>query len=257
MSRPLRADDVMRDLGTRRIGRAVRCLEACVSTNEAAFELAASGVAEGTVIVAEEQTGGRGRHGRRWHSPRGGLWCSVVLRPTFAPADRPFLTVLGAVGMARAVESVTGLVPRIRWPNDLMVQGRKGAGILVEVRDGPGAHVVAVLGVGCNVDAVPSDLPAEVAAATAALAPAAGAPVDRQLLLRVLLRELDDLYEGLRNGQTEPLDAEWRERSAVLHARVRVTSGDEAVEGLVVAVGATAGITLATAAGDTRREKAA
>ena len=76
MSRSLRADDVMRDLGTRRIGCEVRCLDICVSTNEAAFELAASGVAEGTVIAAEEQTGGRGRHGRRWHSPRGGLWCS-------------------------------------------------------------------------------------------------------------------------------------------------------------------------------------
>lgn len=249
----LRADDVAAGLGTRCVGRAVRCLEVVGSTNDAAFEAALEGAPEGLVIVAEEQRGGRGRLGRPWHSPRGGLWCSVLLRPVVAPDQRAFLTVLGGLACARAIEAVTPVRTRIRWPNDVLCAGKKLAGVLVEIRDGPGGEGVAALGVGCNVASVPADLPPQVASASTCLENEAGGPVDRLALLRALCQALDDDYDRLCRGQCEALDAEWRERSAVLGARVRVSAADATCEGRVVALGATAGVTLALPDGGTRR----
>jgi BirA family biotin operon repressor/biotin-[acetyl-CoA-carboxylase] ligase len=244
---------VIEGLGTRRIGRSVAWLAETGSTNDDAFAAAERGAPEGHLVVADRQHGARGRLGRAWHAPLGGLWCSVLLRPTLAPDDRPFLTVLGALGCARAIERVTSLRPRIRWPNDVLCDGRKVAGILVEVRDGPRGGGAAVIGIGCNVAAVPAGLPPEVAAVTGCLADAAGAPVDRLALLRALCEALDDAYTALCAGARAALDDEWRERSAVRGARVRVTAADAACEGRVVAIGTLEGVTLALEGGATRR----
>lgn len=254
MSASLRPEDVTDGLRTRRIGRWVECLVETESTNDAAFAAAARGAPEGLCIVADAQRRGRGRLGRAWHSPPGGLWCSVLLRPTLPPEDRPFLTVLGALGCCRAIEAVTPLRPRIRWPNDVLVAGRKVAGILVEVRDGPGGAVGA-LGIGCNVASVPADLPPDVAAATTCLDAEAGAAIPRAALLRALCEALDALYDALGGGERDALDCEWRERSAVLGARVRVTVPDAACEGRLTAIGATAGVTLVLPDGAIRRFK--
>lgn len=244
MTQPLQADTVRRELDSRRIGCEVACLRITGSTNDVAFELAAAGAPDGTVVTAEEQTGGRGRLGREWRSPEGGLWFSVLLRPNLPPEERPYLTVLAAVALADAFAGHLDLDASIRWPNDVMLDGRKVAGILVEVRDGPATQDAAVIGVGCNVAAVPEGLSPDIASGTTCLDDACGRPIDRADLLRAILGALDARYDRLLQGDRASLDRDWSRRSGVVGRRVRVTQGDRSVEGTATGVGALAGVTL-------------
>ena len=245
MTESLQADAVRRDLDSRRIGDEVVCLATTGSTNDVAFDLAAAGAPDGTVVTAETQTGGRGRLGREWRSPEGGLWFSILLRPALPPEHRPLLTVLAAVALVDAFAGHLDLDPSIRWPNDLLLEGRKVAGILVEVRDGPNTSGAAVVGVGCNVVAVPEGLDPAMAAATTSLQEACGRPIDRTDLLRAILAAFDARYDALLRGEIASLDRDWSRRSGVVGRRVRVTRGDESIVGVATGVGALAGVTVA------------
>src|SRR5512137_7741 len=131
----LHADDLLSRLGTTKvIGRDIRVFEETTSTNDVIEKLARDGVKEGVVVFAESQTRGRGRLGRKWMSPaRRGLWFSILLRPDLRPQEATRLTVASATALRRAIESQTGLNPRIKWPNDILIQGKKVAGILTEL----------------------------------------------------------------------------------------------------------------------------
>jgi BirA family biotin operon repressor/biotin-[acetyl-CoA-carboxylase] ligase len=251
MSDPLQVEAVRRDLDSLRIGGEMVCLAVTASTNDTAFDLVAAGAPDGTVVTAEEQTGGRGRLGREWRSPAGGLWFSILLRPELRPEQRPYLTVLAAVALADAFAGHLDLDSAIRWPNDIMLDGKKAAGILVEVRDGPQTEGAAVVGIGVNVDAVPEGLDPAIAAHTTSLAEAVGRPVDRVELLRAILSAFDARYDALLRGETAVLDRDWSRRSGVVGRRVRVTQGGEAVEGTATSVGALAGVTVALDDGST------
>lgn len=160
------------------------------STNDRARELAAGGAPPFTVVVAEAQSEGRGRGGRRWHSPEGlGLWISVLLRPCAADAAR-LASLLVGVAASRAVERVTaGLRARLKWPNDVLLGGRKVAGVLCEAtRDGG-----LVAGVGVNVRQRPGDFPPELRAHAISLEAARGGPVSRGVLAGALLAEMREL----------------------------------------------------------------
>ncbi len=245
----LRSEEIARDLGTRRIGRAVRCLPSVGSTNDVAAGWAAEGAPEGAVVLAEEQTRGRGRQGRSWTSPRGGgLWLSVVLRPAIPREDAAYLTALGALAVAEAIRRETGLEAGIRWPNDVLLGERKVAGVLAEIRDFP----AAVLGIGLDVDLPAGALPADVAARATSLAREAGRPVARLPLVRALLRALDEGYGRLLSGDRAPIEAAWRARSAVLGRTVRVREPEGVVEGRVMDLTARGGLTLAVEGGATR-----
>src|SRR5664280_1007710 len=131
----LHADDLLARLGkTKVIGRDIRVFEQTTSTNDVIEKLARDGVKEGAVVFAETQTRGRGRLGRKWISPeRKGLWFSVLLRPDLRPQETTRLNVASATALRRAIESQTGLKPEIKWPNDILIHGKKVAGILTEL----------------------------------------------------------------------------------------------------------------------------
>jgi len=131
----LHADDLLSRLGTTRvIGRDIRVFERTTSTNDIIARLARDGIREGAVVFAESQSRGRGRLGRLWISPaRKGLWFSILLRPDLAPQSATQLTVAAATALARAIAQQTGLVPEIKWPNDILIRGKKVAGILTEL----------------------------------------------------------------------------------------------------------------------------
>src|SRR5258706_11021742 len=160
----LHADDLLARLGkTKVIGRDIRVFEQTTSTNDVIEKLARDGVKEGVVIFAESQTRGRGRLGRKWISPEHkGLWFSVLLRPDLRPQEATQLTVASATALRRAIEAETGLKPEIKWPNDILIGGKKVAGILTEM----GAevdrvkHIILGIGVDVNLDAdeLPADL---------------------------------------------------------------------------------------------------
>jgi BirA family transcriptional regulator, biotin operon repressor / biotin---[acetyl-CoA-carboxylase] ligase len=146
----LHADDLISRLGkTKVIGRDIRVFQETTSTNDVIEKLAHDGVKEGVVVFAESQTRGRGRLGRKWLSPASrGLWFSVLLRPDLHPQEITQLTVASATALRRAIESLTGLKPQIKWPNDILVNGRKTAGILTELSAELDQVKYAILGIG-------------------------------------------------------------------------------------------------------------
>lgn len=216
-------------LGTRAIGRYIRWHATLASTNDLAKRLADIPVPEGTVVVAEHQTAGRGRLGRPWSSPRGGVWLSVILKPGLPLEQVPLIGLAASTAAARAIRATTGLLARVKWPNDVLVDGQKVVGILVEA--GPGADWV-VVGIGINANVAHGDLPKDMAYPVTSLEAALGHPVDRPALVRALLRDLERQYDELHIVGVLPTVRRWREIADTLGRRVRVEIAGGKVEGM-------------------------
>jgi BirA family biotin operon repressor/biotin-[acetyl-CoA-carboxylase] ligase len=196
------------------LGRRVLFFHATTSTNDVALALASERNEEGLVVIADRQTAGRGRYGRVWFSPSGsGLYVSVVLAPARAQGDTAratsLLTLTAGVALAQAIESRTGLAPEIKWPNDLIVDGRKLSGILAEaVGDADGT---VVLGFGINVG--PMAYPPELAARATSLESELGRPIDRASLCAAALGSLASRYRDLLEARFDAILDQWRRRS--------------------------------------------
>jgi BirA family biotin operon repressor/biotin-[acetyl-CoA-carboxylase] ligase len=214
-------------LTARCLGRGLEYRAVLGSTQDLARELARAGAVEGTVVLAGRQTGGRGRLGRAFVSPRGGLYLTVILRPSLAQL-RP-LPIVAALAVARGLEQVAGLRTAIKWPNDVLVAGRKVCGILVESQLTGEAVDWVLLGIGVNVNADMSGYP-EIAAIATSAAAEAGHPVSREALAAAVLNELEELYVGAQAGRR--VQDEWRLRLETLGRRVRATSGEAVEEGV-------------------------
>lgn len=220
------------------VGGRILCVDRCESTNDLAWKEALEGAPEGTVIFAEEQSQGRGRFGRRWLAPRGkALLLSLILRPQIEADRIPLLTALGALAAA----DTAGEGARIRFPNDVMVGGRKIAGVLVEARFVSNRPEVFVLGLGFNVSGHPEDVNAT----------SLGPDASRVVTARALLEALDEWY-GRLGGSLKDYRKAWRERSFIVGKRVRVKIEGKAVEGIVEDVDPLEGIVLRLDSGQPR-----
>jgi len=230
--------DIAAGLATKRIGSSVVCLKETESTNAVAFKMAEEGAREGTVVIADAQTAGKGRLGRIWLSPAGvNLYCSVVLRPPIAPVAACQLTFLSVVAVARAIESCTALKPLIKWPNDILINGKKVAGLLNEMNAETEKVNFVVLGIGVNLNVRMSDLGEGLLRHPAtSLLEAGGVKVNRAEFTRTLLRELDRLYDRFLQEGEGPVRAEWLERSAIRGRSVRVSQGNREFSGVVQGV---------------------
>jgi BirA family biotin operon repressor/biotin-[acetyl-CoA-carboxylase] ligase len=228
---------VSKSLTTRWLGRTVHFYNEVDSTNVTAMDLAQKDAPEGTVVLAEEQLHGRGRGDRSWHSPAGvGIYCSIVLRPKLSPAKTMLLTLMTAVAIAKAVALETSLSPRIKWPNDILINDKKVVGILLESKVGATGVEHAIIGFGINVNHTPADLPQELLLAASSLFIELGEPVDRSKLLTKILAEVEDLYERLQRGDLAIIHKEWRRFSATLGRHVRILQRGELTEGIAVDV---------------------
>jgi BirA family biotin operon repressor/biotin-[acetyl-CoA-carboxylase] ligase len=190
------------------LGGPLLALAAASSTQHVALDLAAAGAAEGAVVLADRQSAGHGRRGRPWFAPAGtALLVSVVLRPPLPPARWPALALAAACAVAEGVAESTGLAPRLRWPNDVLLGGRKLAGLLAE--GVVGAAPAVALGLGVNVGAPPGGWPPELDGIATSLAEA-GRPVAREALLAAILRHLAARYEELLAAGFGPARDAWR-----------------------------------------------
>ena len=228
---PLNSVLVENCLQTRRFGRLLRAVGETDSTNRLAREWAAAGAPEGAAVVADRQTAGRGRRGRAFFSPPGGIDLSVVLRPT-AGMDPGRITSCAAVAAARAIERFAAFPVQIKWVNDLLVHGRKVCGILTEGELDPatGALRYGVLGIGINVGMAVFPPPlAEIATSLAN----EGCSVERERLIAAVLEELESAYARMGDGS---FLEESRRRSAVLGRPVTVLRGDERFEAVAEAI---------------------
>lgn len=240
------------------LARAAELHDALRSTQERARELAREGTRHGTLVVSRVQTGGRGRLGRLWGSPEGGLWMSLVLRPDFDAARAARITQTAAVGVAKALWEV-GVEARIKWPNDLLVDGKKICGILAESsaesvpvaakRVGPGESRrldFVILGIGMNANLDPVDLDVsdrEVATIRSEL----GRDVDLLELLRLILTNLE--AELVRIEDFDAVLDDWRALNCTLGNRVRVRRFGETLEGVAVDLNSEGALLLKTSAG--------
>ena len=221
-------DDVRKGLKTSVIGRKLHLLPETGSTNTLAASMAREGADEGTVVIAELQTGGKGRLGRTWTSPPGNLYLSVVLRPDIPPYKAPLITLMGAVAVASTIREQLKLRAGIKWPNDIYFAGKKMGGILTEMSAEPDRIHHVVLGIGIDVNMDLNELPAEIRRMSTTLAVETGGKIDRTALLRQLLSELDRWYAKFLENETSVL-AEWRKLDITLGSRVSVAFGPGAV----------------------------
>src|SRR5262245_46681437 len=214
----LHADDLISRLGkTKVIGRDIRVFRETTSTNDVIEKLARDGVKEGAVVFAEAQTKGRGRLGRKWISPaKKGLWFSVLLRPDLRPHEATQLTVASATALRRAIESHTGLKTEIKWPNDMLIRGRKAAGILTELHAEVDRIQHVILGIGVDVNLSPGDFPAELRKVATSLKTELGKPVPRPELAVAILRELDRDYGRVCSRRFPAVADEWEEHCTTL-----------------------------------------
>ncbi len=214
-------------LYTRVVGRHIMFFQKLGSTMDEADRHGAAGVVDGTVVVAETQQASRGRFGRTWVSQPGNLYFSVVFYPTLKAL--PLLSPMAGVAVVRAITKTTGLRPRIKWPNDVLIGEKKVAGILVESVISGEEVRYAVLGIGVNVALGPDAL-GELSATATSLNAATAGEVPREDLLRRLLQELDGLYLALRKGES-PIE-EWRGLLDTLGQRVTASAARESPTGI-------------------------
>ena len=230
----LSVEEVREKLNATRIGRQLVCLPETTSTNADAFHLAEAGAGEGTTVIADAQSGGKGRRGRAWSSPAGvNLYCSVVLRPAIMPYEAPQLTFLSAVAVARAIEQATALEPEIKWPNDVLISGRKVAGLLNEMSAETDRVNFVILGIGVNLNMTLAQFPADVRAPATSLLLEQGLPVNRAQFAARMLGELDRLYTDFLHHGFGPVRDEWQQRCNANGREVVVSeAGVETVRGM-------------------------
>jgi BirA family biotin operon repressor/biotin-[acetyl-CoA-carboxylase] ligase len=237
--KPITPETIAGALTTRRLGRPALVFERVGSTNDLAHEQARISQGDGLLLIAEEQTAGRGRLDRSWWAPSGtSLLMTLLLRPTLPLAKAGQLTMCLGLGAVEGIAEVTGVAARLKWPNDLLVNGRKLGGMLAELNSEEGRLNYAVLGLGLNVnvDFTQDRAPAEVATLATSLLQETGQAVDRVELLAVILARTEQWYEAALGGQS-PHEA-WSARLDTLGRRVRVSMTHGALEG--VATGVTA-----------------
>jgi BirA family biotin operon repressor/biotin-[acetyl-CoA-carboxylase] ligase len=233
MPREVVSETLRKGLYTRIVGRRILFFQKLGSTMDEAARQAEAGAEEGTVIVAETQSASRGRLGRPWVSEPGNLYVSVIFRP-----DRrtlPYLSSLCGVAVVRAVKKATGLQARLKWPNDVLLNGKKVAGILLESAINGDRVKYAVAGLGFNV-ALDFNHLEDLSSFATSLNAAASRDISRHDLLRHLLHQMDSLYLELGQGQT-PLE-QWKGLLDTLGQRVQATSQGEVYRGLAESVDA-------------------
>jgi BirA family biotin operon repressor/biotin-[acetyl-CoA-carboxylase] ligase len=240
---------ILKCLETDFVGKDLRYFREVRSTNETARQIAAN-CGNGTVVLAEVQTNGKGRLSRPWHSPSGGIWMSLVLKPEIPLAQAYRINMAVSVAIARALFRLYGIKAGIKWPNDLLVNDRKLCGILMEVSAETDRLEYVVVGVGINANIDVNNYPGNWNATS--LSRETGSQVSRTKLIQTLLMEIEKAYKQMGSRDTY---MEWRDRSVTLGRRVRVTSSDGDLEGQAVCLSedGVLGIELAGEPGEIKR----
>ncbi len=251
----LHADDLLSQVHESEIiGRDIRVFQETGSTNDVIEKLARDGVEEGVVVFAESQTQGRGRLGRKWISPPGkGLWFSILLRPDLRPTAATQLTVAAATALVRGIRGHVGIAPQIKWPNDILLNRKKIAGVLTELSAELDHVKYLILGIGVDVNLVASDLPPDLRRTATSLAIETGRTFRRADLAASILCELDKDYTRIRNGEFPSLAEEWEHQCATLGHHVAIDLGTRVLEGRAESLDADGALLLRTHHGHLER----
>jgi BirA family transcriptional regulator, biotin operon repressor / biotin---[acetyl-CoA-carboxylase] ligase len=241
-------------LKTRWIGKKIHYFQTVDSTNVQAYQLALRGAGEGEIVVAESQEKGRGRLGRHWYSPPfRNLYLSVILRPRIPPHRAPLITLMAAVATAEAIEKTSGLHPMIKWPNDLLIKGRKLAGLLNEIHSETDRVHFVILGMGVNLNTDKGAFSKEIRGIATSLKRETGKAISRKVFLQHLLQALEKWYDVFNQQGGFPVLQAWRNWAQVEGKQVKITSFGEIWTGKAVDVDSDGALILETANGETKR----
>jgi len=243
----------IKDSKNKIIGQRVSYFTEVTSTNDVAKELATRGAEEGTIVIAEAQTCGRGRLGRSWLSPKGGLWFSVILRPQVEATDVFKITFLTAVAVAKTIRRMFKLNAEIEWPNDILVHGKKVCGILTEtsVRGETLDSVIVGVGINANIDL--DFFPKYLKKTVTTLAVEVKKEINREKFLHKLLEELEAYYKMFKDNKFDSILEEWKRLNRLFGANVEVVSFDERIVGQAVNVDKNGALIVRLADGTTRK----
>jgi BirA family biotin operon repressor/biotin-[acetyl-CoA-carboxylase] ligase len=241
-------------LRTKRFGRNIVFLREVGSTNDFAKELAGYGAVEGTIVVAETQTCGRGRLDREWVSPKGGLWFSIILRPELKPAEAFGLAFVSGLAVAEVLRELYGLKAETKWPNDVLVNGRKVCGILTEMKTAGKRinYVIVGIGVNANFD-VAKVFPEELRKIATSLENVLGRKVSLEELFKALIEKLENIHELFLKEGFGPVLKKWKAYAGFLGCQVEVASDSEELCGLALDVNSEGALILRLEEGTERR----
>lgn len=224
-------NEIQHKLGTKIFGRKIIHYEALASTMDEAFHLGLEGALEGTVVCAEGQSRGRGRLGRHWFSPKGqGIYLSFILRPKLTPSEVARLTLLCAVAVCEAIKNLTNLSAAIKWPNDLLIGGKKMGGILTELNAETDRVKFVVVGIGINVNTKADALPETATSLRRELK----RQISRVELTKEMLRQIEKYYLELQSRGFVLIAKKWKELSATLNKRIKLIDSAGTLEGEAV-----------------------
>jgi len=237
-----------------RIGWRIHYFDEVATTQHVAAELADEGAAQGTVVIAERQTAGRGRIGRSWHSPSGvNLYTTIILRPSIPLGQVPRLSLVAGVAAAEALETVAPGIVALKWPNDVWLSGRKTCGIIAEaVTDAAQGLRCVLLGIGINVNLALKDVPTDLRDKATSVRIATGRPCDRIELASALFNRLDSRYMEIEASGFAAVRPAWERYSALTGRRVTVVEGDARTAGVVRGIDDDGALLLDTGAGPLR-----
>lgn len=236
---------VIEAMKTNSFGRRLKLIDVTTSTQEEMRLLAEQGAPSGSLIIAEEQTSGRGRQGRKWLSPPGkGIWMSLLLRPELPLTCAPQLTLLCAVAVCRAIRAVTGVDAGIKWPNDLLVQGRKVCGILIESVGEDELIRYCIAGIGIDVNLDPDDYPPELLAIATSLKMESGQDCNRAVLIGAVMNELEKLYELYVEQGFGPICHLWEALSITMGKEITVKTARGDIQGIAEGLDPSGALTL-------------
>jgi len=239
VSRPdlLLPQEIQRGLSTSYIGKEIYYFPELKSTNTIAKEKAlhkAEGINEGTLIIAERQSAGKGRLGREWFSPAGGIWLSIILYPQLSPSYISRITLMTAVAVVKAIKICTQIKSQIKWPNDILINEKKVCGILTEMSAELDIINWVVVGIGVNVNIKQQEFPEDIRERTTSLKEVLGKKVLRVKLAQIFLQECEKYYESLKRRESSSILKEWKLYSHTLGRKIRVDMGERIITGEAV-----------------------
>lgn len=243
-------NEIQLGLKTEFMGRHIHFEDVVPSTQKIAHSLAGNGAEEGTIVVADQQTSGRGRLARAWYSPKQtGIWMSLILRPKIPINKTPQLTLLTAVALIQAIEEVTGLTPEIKWPNDILINGKKIVGILTELQaEADRVHSV-IIGIGMNVNHALDQFPEELQSVATSIAIETGKPSDRAEVIQAILRKFEKLYTSYLIHGFLPVKLLWESYAISLNKNLIARTLHGAIRGRAVGIDDEGVLLLETAEG--------
>lgn len=235
----IRSESLFKQLKSEKFGKSIYSFEEVGSTNEVAHELAINGAPEGTVVISDSQTRGKGRLERKWISPSGkNIYISIIFRPAIEARDAPFLTLVSSIALAEAIRN-EGTDAFIKWPNDVLIDDRKVAGVLTEMTEKGGSVDFVIVGLGVNINMTDQDMDeemGEVAEIATSLRMATGREINRVNMIVNLIEEIEHWYNKYLEKGKPPIVKEWMGRWGAINRRVLAKFNGEEIVGVAIGI---------------------